>query len=60
MLAHVDLGVRFFLMTLVEPPLMSIWKEARRIAKEQAQAAEPHLTFFFTKTLTPICKNPLC
>jgi hypothetical protein len=46
--------------TPVEPLLTLTWKEARRKAKEQAQAAEPHLTFFFTETLMPICKNPLC
>jgi hypothetical protein len=35
-------------------------KTAQRIAKEQAQAAEPHLIFFFIEILMPTCKNPLC
>jgi hypothetical protein len=38
--------------TPVEPLLTSTWKETRRIAKKQAQAAKPHLTFFFMETVT--------
>jgi hypothetical protein len=46
--------------TPVETPWTSTCKTAWRIAKEQAQAAEPHLTFFFMETPMPTCKSPLC
>jgi hypothetical protein len=51
-------------MPITFTPVETLWmltcKTAQRIAKEQAQAAEPHLIFFFTETPMPICKNPLC